>query len=164
MKRKDEYIAIYLRLSDEDGEQGESNSIKNQRILLREYIQRNPEFSGMIIEEFVDDGYSGTNYDRPGFQRMLKRAREGKIQVILVKDLSRLGRNTIETQEYIEKVFPFLGVRLVALNDHFDTKIPVQNQNDLEIKFKNLINGLYPEMCSKNIKLLKRKGKRNSLK
>lgn len=157
MKRKDEYIAIYLRLSDEDGEQGESNSIKNQRILLREYIQRNPEFSGMIIEEFVDDGYSGTNYDRPGFQRMLKRAREGKIQVILVKDLSRLGRNTIETQEYIEKVFPFLGVRLVALNDHFDTKIPVQNQNDLEIKFKNLINGLYPEMCSKNIKLQKRK-------
>ena len=85
MKRKDEYIAIYLRLSDEDGEQGESNSIKNQRILLREYIQRNPEFSGMIIEEFVDDGYSGTNYDRPGFQRMLKRAREGKIQVIIVK-------------------------------------------------------------------------------
>lgn len=157
MKRENKCIAIYLRLSDEDREQGESNSIKNQRILLREYIQRTPEFSGMLVEEFVDDGYSGTNYDRPGFQRMLKKAREGKIEVILVKDLSRLGRNTIETQEYIEKVFPFLGIRLIALNDHFDTKTPVQNQNDLEIKFKNLINGLYPEMCSKNIKLQKRK-------
>jgi site-specific DNA recombinase len=157
MKLDNKCIAMYLRLSDEDRDQEESNSIKNQRILLREYIQRTPELSGMPVEEFVDDGYSGVNYDRPEFQRMLRKAREGKIQAILVKDLSRLGRSTIETQEYIEKVFPFLGIRLIALNDHLDTKIPVQNQNDLEIKFKNLINGLYPEMCSKNIKLQKRK-------
>ena len=105
--KDDNRIAVYLRLSDEDREQGESNSIKNQRILLRQYIQKNPEFSGIPIEEFIDDGYSGTNYERPGFQRMMKQAKEGKIQIILVKDLSRLGRNTIETQEYVEKYFLF---------------------------------------------------------
>ena len=157
MEREDKYIAIYLRLSDEDREQEESNSIRNQRILLRQYIQKKTEFTGVSVEEFADDGYSGTNYERPGFQRMMEQARQGKIQVILVKDLSRLGRNTIETQEYIEKIFPFLRIRFIALNDNFDTDIPVQNQNDLEIKFKNLINGIYPEMCSKNIKSQKRK-------
>ena len=88
---------------------------------------------------------------------MLKQAKEGKIKVIIVKDLSRLGRDTIETQEYVEKIFPFLGVRVIAVNDKLDTNLPAQNQNDLEIKFKNLINGIYPEMCSKNIKLQKRK-------
>ena len=157
MQRIYECIAIYLRLSDEDRIQGESNSIKNQRILLRQYIQKKPEFAEMPIEEFVDDGYSGANYDRPGFQKMLQKVREGKIRVIVVKDLSRLGRDTIETQEYVEKIFPFLGVRVIAVNDNLDTKVPVQNQNDMEIKFKNLINGIYPEMCSKNIKLQKRK-------
>lgn len=157
MEREDRCLAIYLRLSDEDREQEESNSIRNQRSLLRQYIQKKPEFTGVPIEEFADDGYSGTNYERPGFQSMMKQARAGKIQVILVKDLSRLGRNTIETQEYIEKIFPFLRIRFIALNDNFDTDVPVQNQNDLEIKFKNLINGIYPEMCSKNIKLQKRK-------
>lgn len=157
MMKDDNRIAVYLRLSDEDREQGESNSIKNQRILLRQYIQKNPEFSEIPIEEFIDDGYSGANYERPGFQRMMKQAKEGKIQIILVKDLSRLGRNTIETQEYVEKIFPFLRIRFIALNDNLDTNLPVQEQNALEIKFKNLINGIYPEMCSKNVKLQKRK-------
>lgn len=157
MKREDKCIAIYLRLSDEDRDQEESNSIRNQRILLRQYIQTKPEFSAFPIEEFVDDGYSGTNYERPGFQSMMKQAGEGKIQVILVKDLARMGRDMIETQEYIDKIFPFLGIRFIAVNDNFDTNIPVQNQNDLEVKFKNLINGIYPEMCSKNIKLQKRR-------
>lgn len=157
MTKEDNRIAVYLRLSDEDREQGESNSIKNQRILLRQYVQKNPDFSGIPIEEFIDDGYSGTNYDRPGFQRMMKQAKEGKIQIILVKDLSRLGRNTIETQEYVEKIFPFLRIRFIALNDNLDTNLPAHNQNDLEIKFKNLVNGIYPEMCSKNIKLQMRK-------
>lgn len=157
MMREDKYIAIYLRLSDEDRDQEESNSIRNQRILLRQYIQSKPEFSAFPIKEFIDDGYSGTNFERPDFQRMLKQAKEGKIKVIIVKDLSRLGRDTIETQEYVEKIFPFLGVRVIAVNDNLDTNLPAQNQNDLEIKFKNLINGIYPEMCSKNIKLQKRK-------
>lgn len=157
MMREDKYIAIYLRLSDEDRDQEESNSIRNQRILLRQYIQSKSEFSAFPIKEFIDDGYSGTNFERPDFQRMLKQAKEGKIKVIIVKDLSRLGRDTIETQEYVEKIFPFLGVRVIAVNDKLDTNLPAQNQNDLEIKFKNLINGIYPEMCSKNIKLQKRK-------
>ncbi len=157
MMREDKYIAIYLRLSDEDRDQEESNSIRNQRILLRQYIQSKSEFSVFPIKEFIDDGYSGTNFERPDFQRMLKQAKEGKIKVIIVKDLSRLGRDTIETQEYVEKIFPFLGVRVIAVNDNLDTNLPAQNQNDLEIKFKNLINGIYPEMCSKNIKLQKRK-------
>lgn len=157
MMQEDKYIAIYLRLSDEDRDQEESNSIRNQRILLRQYIQSKSEFSAFPIKEFIDDGYSGTNFERPDFQRMLKQAKEGKIKVIIVKDLSRLGRDTIETQEYVEKIFPFLGVRVIAVNDKLDTNLPAQNQNDLEIKFKNLINGIYPEMCSKNIKLQKRK-------
>lgn len=157
MMREDKYIAIYLRLSDEDRDQEESNSIRNQRILLRQYIQSKSEFSAFPIKEFIDDGYSGTNFERPDFQKMLKQAQEGKIKVIIVKDLSRLGRDTIETQEYVEKIFPFLGVRVIAVNDKLDTNLPAQNQNDLEIKFKNLINGIYPEMCSKNIKLQKRK-------
>ena len=157
MMREDKYIAIYLRLSDEDRDQEESNSIRNQRILLRQYIQSKSEFSAFPIKEFIDDGYSGTNFERPDFQSLLKQAKEGKIKVIIVKDLSRLGRDTIETQEYVEKIFPFLGVRVIAVNDKLDTNLPAQNQNDLEIKFKNLINGIYPEMCSKNIKLQKRK-------
>ena len=105
MMREDKYIAIYLRLSDEDRDQEESNSIRNQRILLRQYIQSKSEFSAFPIKEFIDDGYSGTNFERPDFQRMLKQAKEGKIKVIIVKDLSRLGRDTIETQEYVEKIF-----------------------------------------------------------
>ena len=114
-----EKTALYLRLSKEDGDKEESNSIDSQRRLLLDYISRKPEYE--LYDEYVDDGYSGTNYIRPAFQRMLADAKAKKITCILVKDLSRFGRNYLETGHYIQQVFPQLGIRFIAVNDQVDT-------------------------------------------
>lgn len=107
--------ASYNRLSREDGDKMESDSIRNQKDLISDYAKQ----KGIrIVEEYVDDGYSGTNFDRPAFQRMMEDVKKKKINCIIVKDLSRLGRNYIETGRYLEKIFPFLGVRFIAINDH----------------------------------------------
>ena len=114
-------LAYYIRLSLADGDLGtfkdESNSVKNQRDLILKYIDTHPEFSGWNIHEFVDDGYTGTNDERPDFQRLMELTRQGQIQCIIVKDLSRFARNYIITGDYLEQVFPFLGVRFIAIND-----------------------------------------------
>lgn len=111
--------ATYLRLSRSDGDQQESNSIKNQRALLNDYMGKHPELHK--FDEYVDDGYSGTNFDRPGFQQMMDGVRNGKIDTIIVKDLSRFGRDYIGVGEYMEQIFPLLGVRLIAINDNYDS-------------------------------------------
>ena len=118
-------IALYLRLSDADGDRGldgknESNSIENQRELLRSYIMARDDLEGEVIE-YVDDGYTGTNFNRPAFKRMIEDAKKGIIQVILVKDLSRLGRDYITAGDYIEQIFPLLNVRFIAANNGFDS-------------------------------------------
>lgn len=101
-KKELEKIGIYLRLSRDDEKAGESMSIEHQRIILRKYAE---EHGGKIVDEYADDGFSGTNFDRPGVQRLLSDAQTGKIDTILVKDLSRFGRNYIQVGQYIEVSF-----------------------------------------------------------
>lgn len=121
------HVAIYLRLSKDDGDISfsdskklESNSIHNQRELLISYLKKHPEME--LYDEYKDDGWTGTNFERPDFRRMMEDVRAGKVNCILVKDLSRFGRDYIECGKYIEKIFPQLGIRFIALNDGFDTQ------------------------------------------
>lgn len=153
------YILAYLRLSnDDDDKADESNSIKNQRLLIEHFVKNNEELQETEIIFFADDGFSGTNFERPEFKRMITLAKqEQQSCCIIVKDLSRFGRDTITAQNYIEKVFPFLQVRFIAINDYYDSNSSYSNRKDTEVKFKNLINGIYPVICSKNIKQVVRK-------
>ena len=111
--------ADYLRLSREDGDKLESDSIRNQRSLINDFVKQHPDIT--LVDEYIDDGYSGTNFERPAFKRLLEDVKKKKINCIIVKDLSRLGRNYIETGRYLEKIFPFLGVRFIAITDHYDS-------------------------------------------
>lgn len=131
----------YLRLSREDGDKLESDSIRNQRELIQDYHRKHPEIQ--VVEEYVDDGYSGTNFDRPAFSQMLEDAKKKKINCIIVKDLSRLGRNYIETGRYLEKIFPFMGIRFISINDHYDSADEDRDNDHIIIPFKNLINDAY---------------------
>lgn len=117
-KNKDIRAAAYLRLSIEDGDKAESNSIGNQRELIRDFAAERPGLH--LIEEYADDGYTGTNFERPGFKRMMEDIKSGKINCIIVKDLSRLGRNYIEMGKYLEQIFPMMGIRFIAINDNYD--------------------------------------------
>ena len=133
------YAAIYLRLSKEDGdlssgEKKESNSIANQRKLIEDYLSRNPEIT--LVQEFCDDGYTGANFDRPDFQRMMEQVKTGKINCIIVKDLSRFGRDYIDSGRYIEKIFPSLGIRFIAINDNYDSAQSQQAGNEIILPFK----------------------------
>lgn len=132
---------LYLRLSREDGDKEESDSIVNQKELIKEFLKSKPDIR--IHEIRVDDGYSGVNFERPAFQKMLSDIKEGKVNCVIVKDLSRFGRNYIEAGKYIEKIFPYLGVRFIAVNDNYDS-ISGNGQNDnIIVPFKNLINDAY---------------------
>ena len=147
-------IAIYMRLSiaDDDVVQDESNSIKAQRDLMYQYINEIEEFKDYEIEEFCDDGYSGTNFDRPGVKRMLELAESGIINVIIVKDFSRFGRNSIEVGHYLEEVFPYTGLRFIAINDCYDSNNYLGDTGGFEISIKNLISQIYAQDASKKIK------------
>lgn len=140
---------IYARLSRDDGDKLESDSIINQKALIRDFLSKHPEIHA--VSEKTDDGYSGVNFDRPAFQEMMEDIRSGKINCVVVKDLSRFGRNYIEAGNYIERVFPFLGVRFIAINDNYDSLD--RNQSDsLIIPFKNLINDAYCKDISVKIR------------
>ena len=132
---------LYLRLSRDDGDKEESNSITGQRDLLRDYISQHPELREYAVR--VDDGFSGSTFERPSFQKMIEDVRAGRTDCIIVKDLSRFGRNYLDVGEYIEKIFPFLGVRFIAVNDHYDSLGDKKSSDDLIIPFKNLINEAY---------------------
>lgn len=152
------YVLAYLRLSrDDEEQQDESNSIKNQRLLIQQFIKQKEEFRGSHVLYFSDDGFSGTSFSRPDFKRMMEFVRKEESCCIIVKDLSRLGRDTIDCQRYVEKVFPFLHVRFIAINDFYDSDNATASGKDTEVKFKNLVNGIYPQICSKNIKQVLRK-------
>ena len=136
----------YLRLSKEDddiakSETLQSNSIENQKEYIEDYLQSKPEIR--VADFYIDDGYSGVNFDRPDFQRMLQDIKDKKINCVIVKDLSRLGRNYNEVGKYIERLFPFLGVRFIAINDNFDSADDAALSNNIIVPFKNLINDAY---------------------
>ncbi|MCD7882946.1 MAG: recombinase family protein [Lachnospiraceae bacterium] len=148
------HAAIYLRLSKEDGDvasgnKQESNSISNQKELILDFLKTKPEISVVSIR--TDDGYSGVNFDRPEFQRMMEDVRKGVVDCIVVKDLSRFGRNYIDAGRYIEKIFPALGVRFIAVTDNYDSYSD-QGSQDIIIAFKNLINDSYLRDLSTKIR------------
>ena len=127
----------YVRLSREDGDKEESNSVTGQKDLIRDYLSRHPELRECDMK--VDDGFTGSNFQRPGFQAMMELVRAGKINCIVVKDLSRFGRDHLEAGEYIERLFPFLGVRFIAINDNYDSMNSRAESDEIIVPFKNLI-------------------------
>lgn len=139
------YIAgLYMRLSRDDGN-SESSSITTQRKILQAYAKEN----GFIVyEEYIDDGFSGTNFDRPGFKKMIQDIEDKKINLVITKDLSRLGRDYITAGQYTEIYFPSKGVRYIAINDGYDSNSPY---NDIA-PFKNVINEMYARDISKKIR------------
>lgn len=146
-------IAFYLRLSLSDGDLGknnkdESNSIENQRLLLQSFVESMDELDGEV-REYIDDGYSGTNFNRPAFQDMIEDAKKGKVDVLLVKDLSRLGRDYIGVGDYLEQIFPIMGVRVIAINSQYDSNNYVGKTMGLEMSISNLVNTLYSRDLSK---------------
>ncbi len=131
----------YLRLSHEDGDKEESNSISSQRDMIRDYLSHHPELRECGMK--VDDGFTGSNFERPAFKEMMADVKAGKIDCIVVKDLSRFGRNYLEAGNYIERIFPYLGVRFIAINDNYDSLRGNVESDELVIPFKNLINEAY---------------------
>lgn len=136
---------LYLRLSRDDDNPGESESIQNQRSLLQGYAAQH---GFAIVEEYVDDGWSGTRFDRPRFQDMLRDMKQHRFEIVLVKDLSRLGRDYIQTGRYLELIFPEHGVRLIAVGDGIDT---ARSDTDLA-PFRNVINEMYARDTSRKIR------------
>lgn len=137
----EQYLIDYLRLSKEDEEKrDESNSIINQRRVQDEYIKRNIQLQKYARLEFADDGYSGTNFERPGISKVLELVRKGKVACIIVKDLSRFGRDYIEVGYYLEHIFPAFGVRFIAINDQFDSDDFQDEVPGIDIAVKNIMN------------------------
>ena len=143
--RKELNVAVYCRLSREDGDSKESNSIKTQREILIEYVNKN---NWNVYNIYIDDGYSGGNFNRPGWKALIADVENGYIDIVIVKDLSRLGRNYIEAGYYTEEYFPNKNVRFIALNDNFDTE---KEENEFT-PFMNIINQWYLKDISKKIK------------
>ena len=139
-------VGLYIRLSRDDGNI-ESDSIVSQRSLLNQYVKENHY---NIIDEYVDDGFTGTNFERPAFKRMMKDIELGKINMIITKDMSRLGRDYIGTGELIEKYFPNNNIRYIAINDGIDTFI--DNTNNDIAPFKAIMNDMYAKDISKKVK------------
>ena len=153
MKQKISNIAIYLRLSKDDNDREESESIKNQREMIYKYIENNFIYDN--IYEYVDDGYSGSNFNRPDFKRMIQELKEKKICLVITKNLARFARNYIDAGEYIEKFFPNNNIRYIAILDGVDTN-EEKMENDIA-PFKGLFNEMYCRETSRNIKATKRK-------
>ena len=167
MKKNFFSAAMYLRLSRDDSDIGtvtdaegrggrngyvksESNSIGNQRELIRAYIQGQQDIE--LYDIYVDDGFSGSNFDRPEFKRMMGDVEAGRVNCVIVKDLSRFGRDYIESGRYIQKVFPALGVRFIALTDHYDSFHVDAGENGIVLPVKNFINDSYCRDISTKVK------------
>ncbi|WP_053954793.1 recombinase family protein [Inediibacterium massiliense] len=140
-------VGIYCRLSNEDGENLLSNSIENQMNMLKKYADEN---YWHVYDYYIDDGYTGTNFDRPEFKRMIEDIKRGNISIVMTKDMSRLGRDYIQVGFYIEKFFPESGIRYIALNDGVDTK--EEGINDDITPFKAIMNDYYSKDISKKIR------------
>ncbi|MBE6936095.1 MAG: recombinase family protein [Ruminococcaceae bacterium] len=142
--------ALYIRLSREDGDREESDSIGNQRTLLEDFAR--DEESIAAWEEFVDDGYSGTDFRRPGFARMMEALRARRLDCVIVKDLSRFGRNYIDAGRYLEQEFPLLGVRFISILDDIDSYTRPEQAGSILLPFRNLLNDEYSRDISRKIR------------
>ena len=147
MKKIEAYM--YLRLSRDDGDEGESNSIGNQRELIKSYANK----AGFeIIKEYIDDGFTGSNFNRPDFKRMLNDLEQKRCKTIIVKDLSRFGRDYIESGKFLQKTFPQMGVRFISVNDNYDSENADVNDTHLILPIKNFINDSYCRDISMKVK------------
>ena len=142
-------VGIYTRRSFDDTEDKESNTIINQKEMINNFISKEPNMT--IVDYYVDDGYTGTDFNRPAFQEMMSDISEGRINTIIVKDLSRLGRNSLEVGKYIEDIFPIYNIRIIAINDNVDSFKRPDSINDLIVPIKNLINESYARDISKKV-------------
>ena len=149
MKSKTYNCALYIRLSREDGDNMESESIKNQRDLLHMFLEQTNE-KLCYIDEYVDDGFTGSNFDRPAWKKLLTDIDSGKVNAIITKDLSRMGRDYISMGEYIERIFPERGIRYIAINDDIDTLYETPGLEFLQ--FKLMFNDYYLKDTSKKIR------------
>ena len=163
-KQKIWSTALYIRLSQEDTDNGiekqESNSVTSQKTLLNEFADMHEDL--IVYDTYIDDGFTGTDFNRPSFQRLIEDMKKGNINCILVKDLSRLGRNYIEVGNYIEQIFPLFDIRFIAINDNVDSFRNPTSTNTILVPFKNLINDEYCRDTSVKIRtaLNSRKKKR----
>lgn len=145
----------YYRVSNDDGDlaaQGklESNSISNQRSLIEDYLKDKPDI--VLLQERIDDGFSGVDFQRPAFKQMIADVKAGKTNCIIVKDLSRFGRNYIEVGRFLEQIFPYLGVRFIAINDNYDSVTANNTETHLMVPFKNLMNDSYSRDLSTKVR------------
>ena len=141
---------LYLRLSDEDKRNIEDNSIGNQKKICLEHLKKLPEIE--VIASYIDNGASGTNFSRSGFKQMLQDLTKGEINCVVVKDLSRLGRNYLETSEYLEKIFPEAGIRFIAVNNGYDSIRKLNGKQEIVIPFSNIVNDMYAKDVSRKIR------------
>lgn len=149
---------MYLRLSREDGDISESNSISNQRQIIKSYAKEN----GITISnEYVDDGFSGSNFDRPNFKNMIEDLNAGKFRIIIVKDLSRFGRDYIESGKYLQKIFPEKGIRFISVNDNYDSDNADVSDTHLILPIRNFINDSYCRDISMKVKSSKEVKRKN---
>ena len=139
--------SIYLRLSKEDGDKSESDSIGNQRDLIHHFLKDKPDIE--VVSERIDDGYSGVNFDRPAVKKMIADAENGVINCIVVKYLSRFGRKFVEVGKYIYQVFPALGIRVISINENFDSINGRRQSDNILLPFLSLIN----EACLRDISI-----------
>lgn len=160
-------MAMYIRLSDADeevsmGAKNESNSISNQRNLLHSYIRGHEEFAGFEVLEYFDDGFTGTDFGkRREFQRMMRDAEAGAFDTVIVKDLSRFGRDYLEVGNYMEFVFPAMGIRFIAVNDGYDSNKNFGITGGMDVAFKNLIYQMYSRDLSRKVKSARQNRNRN---
>jgi len=145
-------IAVYIRISmaDEDVGEGkaESNSVANQRKLINRFLDQHKELSGHTRTEFCDDGFTGTNMDRPAFQEMMKQVKAGMFSVICVKDFSRFSRDYIEIGDCLECLFPFLGVRFISINDGYDSADYKGTTGGMDMVIRNIVYAAYSKDLS----------------
>ena len=154
-------IGKYIRLSLADQDlmkkenKSESESISHQKALIQNFINGNAELNGSEQYEFFDDGYSGTNFQRPSFERLLEKIKKGEINCVIVKDFSRFGRDYIELGDYLERIFPFMGVRFISINDHYDSADYKGTTGGLDVVMKNIVYDYYSKDLSVKVKTAK---------
>ncbi len=150
-------LATYVRTSLEDRDKShqlvpQSQSIVHQQSLIQLYVAQHPELSGLTPVTYIDDGFTGTNTNRPRFQDLLRDVQEGRVAAVIVKDLSRLGRSYLEAGNYLERVFPAAGVRVIAINDHYDSAELIGQTGGLDVAFRNFIYDSYSKDLSVKVR------------
>ena len=143
-------VAGYIRLTKEDKIKDESNSVTSQKLIINSYIEKNKDLE--LFDYYIDDGYTGTTFDRPEYKRMFKDIVEGKINTVIVKDLSRFGRNHIQSDDYIENILPGYNVRFISIIDEIDSFKNPKSVSSIAVPLKNLMNDQYARDISEKVR------------